>query len=186
MLSNVEKAIYSYNHAIENLNAKCEEVVENLVGKDTNILDVRCIGTNSRDKYSENTDLVKLENCPTSSSKYTMGAFNYVMKTGSSSADWKDRRKIYSSLGTSSSDNKQGYWLAYREVGKGPNNSSADFSIQCIDENEDIPDHFLIDIYDDVYVNSYNFGVRPVITVTTGLFDNALGSGTSSDPYIIE
>ncbi len=55
-LSDKEKAIYSYNHAIGTLNDKCKE----LVGKDNSnevIESIRCVGSNPTSPYSENKEL---------------------------------------------------------------------------------------------------------------------------------
>ena len=41
-LSNFEKAVYSYNKAIDTLNTACESIVT----ANANITDVRCVGSN--------------------------------------------------------------------------------------------------------------------------------------------
>ena len=79
VLTDLEKTIYSYNNAITTLNAKCRSVVGNT---NSDILDVRCIGSNPTNKNSENTTLYTstfLQNNPTSGT-YSAGAFNGVGK----------------------------------------------------------------------------------------------------------
>src|SRR5699024_8083217 len=58
-LTNAEKSIYSYNNAVKTINDYCKEQVKN-----TNILkeNIRSVGSNPSDPYSENTILYTSSN----------------------------------------------------------------------------------------------------------------------------
>ena len=200
MLSDVEKAIYSYNHLVENLNIKCEEVVEDLIGANNNVLDVRCIGSNPLNKNSENSVAYtsnNLNNIPDSDwSVYSTGSFNGILKD--TDTNYIEDRSQMSDLGISASDNNKSYWIPSRYVIEDMDNGSFTDVFAVLEATEDGTIWTQPGLWNGCIVlyvrwnavepfsNIKKHGIRPVITVASGILDNASGSGTSSDPYVIQ
>ena len=111
VLSNVEKSIYSYNHAITNLNAKCAEIVGNL---NSDIIDVRCVGSNPTNKNSENSAMFSSDEL----SNYENGKYNGKGKSSDDNYISDYERML--AIGIELPENKDGndvyyeYWMASR------------------------------------------------------------------------
>ena len=159
VLTDLEKTIYSYNNAITTLNAKCRSVVGNT---NSDILDVRCIGSNPTNKNSENTTLYTstfLQNNPTSGT-YSAGAFNGVGK-GDDSNNGEDYIRLLL-IGANESQNSQSYWLASRRVYE--DSSFVNFYVWLVRSNG-YRISFNICYVDRSNAGSWsnNYGVRPVV-----------------------
>ena len=132
-----EKAVYSYNHAIERLNNYAASLVTN-----PNKISVRSVGSNPSNpnyrnttKYTsetiENWNCVIDGNYNNSTGKYEGGTpvtVNGIAEVGENNCE-QDLVKMRA-LGVSSAENKHGYWLASRYV-----NAGSDAVQFCVSSN---------------------------------------------------
>ena len=169
VLTNEEKSIYSYNNAITTLNAKCSSVIGNT---NSDILDVRCVGSNPTSKNSENNTMHTssfLQNSPTNSSTYTAGAFNGTGKeTDVNYLDDFDRLFLIDAI---VSENDEDYWMASRVFVERFDNipeMNAYYAVRCMKSRSPcLCDwNIIINVYSHVYARSKTEGVRPVITIS--------------------
>ena len=187
VLSNVEKAIYSYNHAIENLNTKCAS----LITDNSKITAVRSVGSNPSSPNSEegNCSLEILKSLPVSHTAYPAGSFNGIAKnTDENYLTDYERMEI---LGISKSDNSEYYWLASRLVNETANKVS--INIRCTDSGGQLSSCILWSVF-HIYANNAESkyeGVRPVISLKPGVLKEAIESDSTKDgsllnPYVIK
>jgi len=186
VLSSVEKAIYSYNHAIENLNTKCAS----LITDNSKITAVRSVGSNpsSPNSEAENCSLEILKTWPQSDSRYPAGTFYGIGKdTDENYLTDYERMGV---LGISKSGNSEEYWLASRLV--------TEYSDYVIFKVRHVSSGGYLDSDDLWYVNSSgvdgyddNDGVRPVVSLKSGILKEAIESdstkdGSISNAYVID
>ena len=163
VLTDLEKTIYSYNNAITTLNAKCRSIVGNT---NSDILDVRCIGSNPSNKNSENSTLYTstfLQNNPTSNSTYSPGAFNGIGK-GEDYNIAEDYIRLIC-IGAAASENSKYYWLASRHVYE--NSSDVTFSVRIVSSAGSRGSYSIWYVTSSsANGNYYNYGVRPVVSIS--------------------
>ena len=157
-LTNAEKSIYSYNNAVKTINDYCKEQVKN-----TNILkeNIRSVGSNPSDPYSENTILYTSSNLETLAD----GVFNGVLKGEDTNSDQDFIKMIY--LGIVETNDV--YWLPSRLIGD--NSKRVSFNIRNVGGNGNLSGNFTI--FDVSVLNdndvasglSPSCGVRPVIKI---------------------
>ena len=173
-LSNMEKSIYSYNNAITTLNAKCAEVIGNT---NSDILDVRCVGSNPTNKNSENSTpytSTGLQNNPQNDWLYKAGAFNGKGKGGDDNFFDDFERLIL--IDEAESKNEGNYWLASRYLSEYDRDD--DFYVYFGMWSYSYGEFYWYDLFDAQKshgVQYYkNFGVRPVITISPYVLEDYL------------
>lgn len=149
-LSRLEKAVYSYNKAIENLNKACESLVE----ENDNIVSVRSVGSNPKDKDYENTTLYESENL----SKWPTSNPGIINKKGRSTdsnyiSDYD--RMVALGINEITGEGDNGYFMASRRVFE--KNDSVYFDIYHVygDGSAGACIGYILNIYDaDAYGES--------------------------------
>ena len=109
-LNDLEKGIYSYNHAIETLNKKCESLVNKT---NPDIVRVRSVGSNPKDPNNDTNTFYTsdfLANNPTNES----GKYNGIGKKTDDNYLMDYNRMV--ELGLHKTENSQDYWMASRFV----------------------------------------------------------------------
>ena len=186
VLSYVEKAIYSYNHAIENLNTKCAS----LITDNSKITAVRSVGSNPSSPNSEAGDcsLEILKTWPENNATYSAGTFYGIGKdTDENYLTDYERMGV---LGISKSDNSEHYWLASRLVEE--HSDRVDFRVRYVSSSGNLGSNTLWYV-DSSSANYYydNYGVRPVVSLKSGVLKEAIESdstkdGSISNAYVID
>ena len=191
----LEKAIYSYNKAIETLNKRCEKIYQHPTTGQyllDLILDVRCVGSNSKftnknignTAKCSSTDFNMLGTYPTSSATQIPGQFNGrgYNKDNNSNEDI-DRMIALGILNINS-----GYWLASRNVYEV---TGVDFCVRSVTSSGAISGTTGLwrvaesgakgsgSIYNSS--SSPFFGLRPIILLDRNI-EFTSGTGTSADP----
>lgn len=177
-LTNFEKAVYSYNNAIDTLNKACESLVSN----NENIIDVRCVGSNPTNKQAENKILYKteeLENWPINDNDYKAGVGNNIAK-GMDTNYISDFERM-KELGIN--ETGEVYWMASRSIEKGEN--FVYFSIRLVSDEGDNDSDSLYHIFklrtgDEDY---HPRGLRPVVSLKKDIQITS-GDGSKENPYI--
>ena len=186
VLSDVEKAIYSYNHAIENLNIKCAS----LITDNSKITAVRSVGSNpsSPNSEAENCSLEILKTWPQSNSRYPAGTFYGIAKdTDENYLTDYERMGV---LGISKSDNSEYYWLASRLVEE--DSVRVDFRVRSVGSGGYLHRLNLWNVTSSgAYGSSSYNGVRPVVSLKSGVLKEAIESdstkdGSISNAYVID
>ena len=194
LLSNTEKAIYSYNNAIVTLNNKCASLISDKSAIETNSdgnYKIRSVGSNPINPNSENSTLYtsdNLKNRPTNNSTYSVGMFDKIAK--STDTNYTSDYDNIMNLGINNTG--EDYWLASR-LAREDIWIGEEFRILAINGRGDLwksdgdawallfsvrkmePSGF-----------SWEAGVRPVITLKENVLENVTGTGTQSDPYVIK
>ncbi len=159
-LSNVEKAIYSYNHAIETINDYVKEQVTTLnIGIDEE--NVRSVGSNPSAPYSENTTMYTSSRLESWYSTY-----NGVGKSGDANYEQDLIRMSYYGV----ADINDSYWLASRFVGE--SSGRVYFYVGTVNSNGNYgSDHLWYVVsssnaYGGPNSSKGSYSVRPVIKVT--------------------
>lgn len=172
VLSNIEKTIYSYNHAIENLNKVLEADVAGITN--TDLLDIRCVGTDPINKYNENSnmhDTEFTEGMPANNNKYAQGAFNGKLKDGDTNYA-EDMERMWL-LGIKEAENEYDYWIASRICDYETDQNTDQNLVKYIDYNIRHGQNTESSILrlnsnsqtNGFYTFSQNRGLRPVITI---------------------
>lgn len=88
-------------------------------------------------------------------------------------------------LGITMADNQQVYWLASRYLVE--NSSNANFIVGCVNNYGYLDYYYLSFVsFDGRVIGHCNyFGVRPVITLSSGILDGLEGEGTYVRPFIL-
>ncbi len=189
VLSDTEKYIYSYNHAIENFNKKLEDLLREYTNNEnSDILDIRCVGSNPTNKNSESqmAESALLQRIPKSSNigGYETGAFNGKIRDKDNNYIYDDERMWL--LGIRKAENNYEYWRASRSNweleldngGMADNqyftwNAYTNFGIHVgvCEKTEDVlagmmsKDIFAISKSENTFKEGTNYGLRPVITI---------------------
>ena len=168
VLSDVEKAIYSYNHAIENLNNKASELAEGNTNSD--LLDIRCVGSNPINKNKENNSMQDIEytrDLPVNHSKYAPGLFNGKLKDGDTNYG-EDVERMWL-LQIQTAENGYDYWMASRfndwAIANAGNPNETKEERYSIVHSPDTRSLILLLKRNDEIAKSANYGLRPVITI---------------------
>lgn len=178
-ISYFEKAVYSYNHAIETLNKKCSNLVTQKEGVTKG---VRSVGSNPTVPSSENKDLYSSNNLATwangiGNNRGYSTDYNYI----------SDFERMMA-LGISKASNEEAYWLASRFVLNGLD--EVRFNVHHIESKGSISianSVWYVDSSDDTYAGDVCYGgVRPVISLESGILDGLTGEGTADSPYILQ
>ncbi len=115
-LTNTEKAIYSYNYAVEILNDFCKEQVTNGdIPKDN----IRSVGTNPDDPYNDETSFYTAE--------YVQDSYNNVVKVADMNCYQDILRICYYDLNIGES-----YWLASRHFQESVSGAQLNFGIRRV------------------------------------------------------
>ena len=164
VLIHVEKAIYSYNNAITNLNAKCKSVVGDA---NNDIIDVRSVGSNPTNKDNENTTPYTstfLESNPSNSATYSAGDFDEKGKGTDQNYITDFDRMV--ALGINTAENSSDYWLASRVVDEDPSNVY--FNVRYVNSDGGTDYYVLWNVYTGSASGNYNTrGVRPVVSLSS-------------------
>ena len=178
VLNNLEKNVYSYNNAITTLNTACE----NIVTPSSNILDVRCVGSNPINKNAENTTLYTSENLakwPINNETYPAGIGNGIGKSEDFNYVSDFERMVVLEI------NKGDYWMASRAIEEDQYWKEVYMYIKWgSEEGFAKNEYWIYGIGDDVvYGGNYGGGpgLRPVITLKSDI--QFSGLGTEADPY---
>ena len=180
--SELERSIYSYNHAISTLNTACD----NLISKEnrhSKIVGVRCVGSNPdpNNIYSENTTLYE--------TNILDGVFNKKGYSEDLNYEYDcDRMYLINWLDIDIPDPVNGtdYWLASRKIEEDKNKETCEFCIRDMYWETESPNVELIfGCYDEATYNpsggwnASNY-LRPVIMLD---YDTVFGGGdgTSAD-----
>ena len=169
--NNWEKAVYSYNHAIERLNNYASSLVTN-----TNKISVRSVGSNSTNPNYRNTtkytsETIKNWNCAidgkynSSTGKFEGGTpvtVNGIGEVGENNCE-QDLVRM-SALGVASTGNE--YWLASRNVDPDSDNVSFDVGTLNSDGGFNGRDLFYADSGDHADSKGYEKAVRPVVKIS--------------------
>ena len=176
-LSDVEKSIYWYNHAIEILNDKCDEVIREELSSSTlnKIADVRCVGSNPTSKNA----LIRREgegdyytseilaNLAGSNEAYPSGYLNGVLKNSDINyLDDFDRMLKYSLIRCT---NNSTYYLATRVVRTYETNYGGDVSYRL----PYISGRYMVTGYSNT--SDQGMYLRPVIILQPGALAELLG-----------
>ena len=169
--NNWEKAVYSYNHAIERLNNYASSLVTN-----TNKISVRSVGSNSTNPNYRNTTkytskTIKNWNCAidgkynSSTGKFEGGTpvtVNGIGEVGENNCE-QDLVRM-SALGVASTGNE--YWLASRYVGA--DSDRVNFSVGTLNSDGGFNgrDLFYADSGDHADSKGYEKAVRPVVKIS--------------------
>ena len=169
--NNWEKAVYSYNHAIERLNNYASSLVTN-----TNKISVRSVGNNSTNPNYRNTTkytskTIKNWNCAidgkynSSTGKFEGGTpvtVNGIGEVGENNCE-QDLVRM-SALGVASTGNE--YWLASRYVGA--DSDRVNFSVGTLNSDGGFNgrDLFYADSGDHADSKGYEKAVRPVVKIS--------------------
>ena len=189
-LSRLEKAIYSYNNVVANLNKKCYELIHS---EDSSILetDVRSVGSNPLNKNQESgiysSDL--LATVPYDNDPAPTGIFNNVDGIGGKGTDnnWKydiDRMiylemmkdiRIMESANNDGDGDSYIYWLASRIVLE-ENITYPNITYYIIESTWAEPFIYINDDQAGAEGYSDSFGVRPVVSVSEATLNTLLGN----------
>lgn len=192
ILTNFEKAIYSYNNAISTLNNACES----LVTPSSNIESVRCVGTNPVNKDDESDGyfvdsslIAALEG----SDQCNPDSINNKIKAPTDFSSMDD--KIMGVLDCKCEEQEEiipgfygtvkKYFMArmineYNMMGNGYFISIDGWSWKASDPT--MCKFFVRVSNSDLYVGNVSNGLRPVIKLKSDV--KFTGSGTEADPYI--
>ena len=158
--NNFEKAVNSYNNAITRLNSYCES----LIPKDGNIIDVRSVGSNPKNKNSENATLYTNTRLASWSCKYN-GYPVTVDEVGKSGDDnYTQDTEQMRKLGIINCGSY--YFLASRVVYVTPSN--VDFYVRYVYPDNDYVGGNRLWIAcsnGDAFANNCTSAVRPVVTI---------------------
>ena len=145
---NIDKAIYSYNNAIDRLNIYSEEQTTDEIKSDSKVKNIRSIGSNPYNPYEDTNDYYELE-----------GEYNKIGKVGDENYEQDLIRMIY--YGAVNAGQAQ-YWMASRLASPYGSDGSIVFAIRYY-SSEAISSYTLWNTKGEAQNNSY--GVRPVIKV---------------------
>ena len=176
-LNDLEKCVYSYNNAIITLNTACE----NIVTPSSNILDIRCVGSNPTNKNAENADMYtseKLRILPMDNPTYPAGILDRILKSADTNYISDYERMLALEI------HKGDYWLASRDIEE--RNDGVGMYIKYVSEEGYAQNEYgTIIIYANKHLqcggNAGGPGLRPVITLKSDI--QFSGSGTEADPY---
>lgn len=168
-LSNFEKAVYSYNNAIDELNVACK----NIVVANENIIDVRCVGSNPTNKNLENKTLYISEHlikCPINNSKYAAGIGNKIGKSTDLNYISDFDRMV--ALGVEKAYDATGkgvdYWLASRFVKEDADETN--FNIRYVWGSGEYGQTFLWGVKEDyAFELNEERGIRPVVILSPNI-----------------
>ncbi len=156
-LTNVEKSIYSYNHAIETLNNYAKEQVTTL-NSSIEAESVRSVGSNSSDPYNDDSPMY----IPSES---WADEYNGVVKSGDTNYEQDVIRMSYYGVTNIEST----YWLASRTIdgsiySRGP---KWELHILNVDSDGYLGSNYLSYVDSTRYSYAFycSYGVRPVIKV---------------------
>ena len=188
-LDNFEKSIYSYNNAITTLNTACENLFkENGNYKNSNIVDVRCVGSNPISKNSENATPYTSENLAkwpdSSNSTYSAGIGNGKGKSTDYNyiTDFDRMVALGTHIGYNSSNDGEDYWLASRLVVE----ASGDvyFDVRCVYDDGIFGGNYLWSVRDSNANGSYDrYALRPVVSLSSNVQLQTNETGTTD--YIL-
>ena len=176
----VEKAIYSYNNAVETLNETCEKLIKaGMSNEDINkIIDIRSVGSNPNNKNSiireagenelfSSTDLGKW---PISDEYYEAGIAKGLLENGD--INYLEDYDRLVAIGEFSSDNW--YWLASRTVSA--NSHQYLFLVRVVPNNY-LPctsDYLLLERENTILGITRGYYVRPVITLSPNVLNTLI------------
>ena len=162
----VEKAIYSYNHAIATLNSACQETLPNITG-------VRCVGSNPTDETAE-SGYYSSEQL----SSFIGGPLlnNYEARAGDQNFISDLDRMV--GLGIVLSDDD--YWFASRDM-QCYYGDSLDFRVLYFSDYLGSHNMCSLSVDDGGTSAPSPKSLRPVVTLDPGITFS--GSGTESDPF---
>ena len=157
-----EKAIYSYNHAIERINNYTTSLVTN-----TNKISVRSTGSNPNNPNSRNTEKYRsdfLANWTPNGSAVNYGftTLNGVAERGDNNLEKDFVRMVYWGISSTGSE----YWLASRCFSADSDN--VDFGVDYVNSYDNFcsGNLFGADSSGVAYTNSYECAVRPVVKIS--------------------
>ena len=157
-----EKAIYSYNHAIERINNYTASLVTN-----TNKISVRSTGSNPNNPNSRNTEKYTsdfLANWTPNGSAVNYGftTLNGVAERGDNNLEKDFVRMAYWGISSTGSE----YWLASRCFSADSDN--VDFGVDYVNSDGSFcgDNLFGADSSGDAYAGSYECAVRPVVKIS--------------------
>ena len=188
-LNDLEKSIYSYNNAIKTLNAACENLFKDEDGnyKNSNIVDVRCVGSNPTSKNSENATLYTSENLakwPENNSTYSAGIGNGKGKSTDSNyvTDVDRMVTLGTHIGYNSSNEGEVCWLASRLVGE--LSGGVFFDVRYVNDDGIFGDDCLWYVCDSDANGFYDdSALRPVVSLSSNMQLQANETGTTD--YIL-
>ena len=159
-----EKAIYSYNHAIERLNNYATSLVTN-----TNKISVRSVGSNPNNPNSRNTEKYRsdfLANWTPNGSAVNYGftTLNGVAERGDNNLEKDFVRMAYWGISSTESE----YWLASRYL-YAESNNYVYFSVDYVNSHGGFDSHdSLFDANSGgfAFANSRERAVRPVVKIS--------------------
>ena len=167
---NFEKAVSSYNRAIQTLNEKAEEYLENKGIAN----DARCVGSDPRPGH---------KNDEAGSTEYSTNDYGNV-DLKNADINYITDTTALSNIGAyrySDTTNGEYYWLASRE------NNSNNFDIRHVGAHGSMSYGGLCTVYSDGRVRGqkYELGFRPVFYLNSGV-KIVGGTGTQENPYEID
>ena len=173
----LEKAVYSYNHAVDTLNTACSDLVLNDSNKD--LVDVvRCVGSNpvspsDPENFTAFTSDF-LEDNPYDDGHYRAGVGNGIGRPEDENylADY-DRMVVLGITQANNVEDNEGwtYWLASRFIYS--QSESVDFNMRYIYFDDSCNDHSLASVDSgSAYSDWTGHGLRPVVSLKSkGLSD---------------
>ena len=157
-----EKAVYSYNHAIERINNYTASLVTN-----PNKISVRSVGSNQSSPNYRNTtkytsETIENWNCSLGSNATIKITVNGVGETGENNCEQDFVRMR--ALGVASTGSE--YWLASRYVLAASDNVT--FRVVTVNSDGSFGGNDLFDAYSsgNAYTNRYECAVRPVVKIS--------------------
>lgn len=176
-LTSFEKNVYSYNNVIKSLNTACK----NLVIENSNIVDVRVVGSNPVDKNSENEILYTSDNLkqwPIKNSKYAVGIANGISKGDDTNYLFDFERMVALKINATGDE----YWLASRHITDDLDNVY--FWVRsCTPNGEGQPEAIWYANEKVVFSFGYGAKLRPVVSLKEDV-QFVSGDGTADNPYV--
>ena len=217
-LTNIEKAMYSYNNAITILNNLCTD----LVGTKTGVINVRCLGSDPINPNSENTEkfIASSETIEGYSGTWFPDNLNLIERTDTNNKPYYIAKKDENSANPEEyiiknedehyisditrlekmayliADNRKAYWLNSRGfwwIQSDQVRPGVRYANGGIVDTNFIEDLWYVYRDGTVNASSGHYGVRPVVTLNSGVLSNAILSqlnssndGSVEKPYIIQ
>lgn len=152
---NLEKSISSYNNAVKRINDYCKEQVTN---PNTKKEDIRSVGSNPSNPYSENTTLYKSSNL----ASWAEGKYNGVGKSTDKNYEEDLIRMSYHKV---ANINKE-YWMASRVVHEHSNVVYFDVALVYSDGAFSMDNLWRVFSSGNAYYSSPSYGVRPIVRLS--------------------
>ncbi len=173
---NFTKAMNSYNKAIETLNSKAKEYIDEENENYALIKDIvesaRCVGSNPKNPSAQ------------AGMHITQFSSTYSRKLRDTDENYSSDYTQMTTLGIAGISNSSYYWLASRYVNSRSNDSY--FNVRDVSSSGGLYTSTLCIVFSSgsPYANSASAGFRPCFTLKSGIKITG-GDGSSENPYVL-